>query len=394
MKSMKGETSNAGNIAVLVALIALFIIIYVLLLPPSARRDLLGDESGVGAGNTNLGNGNVYFSRYLGELSPSTQVNRVYHNIPAVNMFTTNEKDLTALSSYLQVSSGFFSSKSQNLAFNLDSPEDVKRAALYLLVEEADGNLILRLNGQEIYNNQLRANIQESIELPLQYLQGQNNLQLFVSSPSWMFWKTNNYKIREIKLRKETKISNRIVERTISIPASEWSSIDKGILRYSVFCDREEDNILSMFVNDQLLYKDVPFCNVDADEIEVDKDNLVAGTNRIRFETLDGDYLLEEISLRTLLQKETRPEEVFSVSEQDYMDIRRGLKNVVVYIDFGNKGDRRLLNLDVNGEVIEVDTNLDVYSLKISDYIKKGGNSIKIEPRNTFEIIEFNVELV
>src|SRR3989344_2274559 len=145
MKSKKGaETSNAGNIAVLVALIALFIIIYVLLLPPSARRDLLGDESGVGAGNKSIGNGNVYFSRYLGELSPSTQVNRVYHNIPAVNMFTTNDKDLTTLSGYSQVSSAFIGSKSQDIVFNLDSPEDVKRAVLYLIVEEADGNLILR----------------------------------------------------------------------------------------------------------------------------------------------------------------------------------------------------------------------------------------------------------
>mgnify|MGYP001563332667 CR=1 FL=1 len=394
MKSKKGaETNNAGNIAVLVALIALFIIIYVLLLPPSARRELLGDESGVGVGN-NSGSGNVYFSRYLGELSPSTQVNTVYHNIPAVNMFTTNDKDLTTLSGYLQVSSAFIGSKSQNLAFNLDSPEDVKKASLYLLVEEADGNLILKLNGQEIYNNQLRANIQETIELPLQYLQGQNNIQLFVSSPGWMFWKTNNYKIRDIKLRKETKISNRIVERTISIPASEWGSIDKAILKYSVFCDREEDNILSIFVNDQLLYKDVPFCNIDADEIEVDKNNLVYGTNKIRFETMDGDYLIEQISLKTLLQKETRPEEVFSVSQDEYKDIRRGLKNVVAYIDFGNRGNRRLLNLDINGEVVEVDTDQDVYSLKISDYIKQGGNSIKIEPRNTFEIIEFNVELV
>ncbi len=394
MKSKKGaETNNAGNIAVLVALIALFIIIYVLLLPPGARRELLGDESGVGAGN-NSGSGNVYFSRYLGELSPSTQVNTVYHNIPAVNMFTTNDKDLTTLSGYLQVSSAFIGSKSQNLAFNLDSPEDVKKASLYLLVEEADGNLILKLNGQEIYNNQLRANIQETIELPLQYLQGQNNIQLFVSSPGWMFWKTNNYKIRDIKLRKETKISNRIVERTISIPASEWGSIDKAILKYSVFCDREEDNILSIFVNDQLLYKDVPFCNIDADEIEVDKNNLVYGTNKIRFETMDGDYLIEQISLKTLLQKETRPEEVFSVSQDEYKDIRRGLKNVVAYIDFGNRGNRRLLNLDINGEVVEVDTDQDVYSLKISDYIKQGGNSIKIEPRNTFEIIEFNVELV
>ena len=394
MKSKKGaETNNAGNIAVLVALIALFIIIYVLLLPPSARRELLGDESGVGAGN-NSGSGNVYFSRYLGELSPSTQVNTVYHNIPAVNMFTTNDKDLTTLSGYLQVSSAFIGSKSQNLAFNLDSPEDVKKASLYLLVEEADGNLILKLNGQEIYNNQLRANIQETIELPLQYLQGQNNIQLFVSSPGWMFWKTNNYKIRDIKLRKETKISNRIVERTISIPASEWGSIDKAILKYSVFCDREEDNILSIFVNDQLLYKDVPFCNIDADEIEVDKNNLVYGTNKIRFETMDGDYLIEQISLKTLLQKETRPEEVFSVSQDEYKDIRRGLKNVFAYIDFGNRGNRRLLNLDINGEVVEVDTDQDVYSLKISDYIKQGGNSIKIEPRNTFEIIEFNVELV
>ena len=394
MKSKKGaETNNAGNIAVLVALIALFIIIYVLLLPPSARRELLGDESGVGVGN-NSGSGNVYFSRYLGELSPSTQVNTVYHNIPAVNMFTTNDKDLTTLSGYLQVSSAFIGSKSQNLAFNLDSPEDVKKASLYLLVEEADGNLILKLNGQEIYNNQLRANIQETIELPLQYLQGQNNIQLFVSSPGWMFWKTNNYKIRDIKLRKETKISNRIVERTISIPASEWGSIDKAILKYSVFCDREEDNILSIFVNDQLLYKDVPFCNIDADEIEVDKNNLVYGTNKIRFETMDGDYLIEQISLKTLLQKETRPEEVFSVSQDEYKDIRRGLKNVVAYIDFGNRGNRRLLNLEINGEVVEVDTDQDVYSLKISDYIKQGGNSIKIEPRNTFEIIEFNVELV
>ncbi len=394
MKFRRGAgDTGAGSIAVLISLIALFIILYVLLLPQQARRELLGDESGIGGREIGEG-GDIYFSRYLGELSPSTRDNRVYHNVPAVNLFTTSEKDLSSISSYLQVSSGFVSSKGQNIIFNLANPENVNKAVLYLFIEEAEGDLILRLNGHEVYNNELRANVQESVELPLSYLQEANNLEVAVSSSSWMFWKTNKYKIRYIKLRKVTEILNKVVERTIAIPSSEWGSIESGVLRYSVFCDRREDSVLKIFVNDQLVHGDVPFCNIEADEIEISKRSLVAGTNNIRFETLDGDYLIEEISLRTLLQRETGPEEIFSINEEYYKEIRKGLNDIIAYFYFGKIGDKRVFSVYVNGEEIDVDTEEDIYSLVISDYVKKGGNSIVIKPRNTFELIEFSVELV
>jgi len=388
-----GESTNAGSVAVLVALIGLFIILYVLLLPPEARRDLLQDQnSGVSGEQARFGE-KVYFSRFLGELTPETGSNRIYHNIPAVNLFTTSEKDLTTISNFIQVSSGFASSKNQNVAFSVSSPENIVKATLYTLVEEADGDLVLSLNGNKIYDNKLRSNVQESIELPLAYLQENNYLTISVSSSGWAFWDQNVYKLRYLKLRKETQVSNKEVENIFSIPASEWSSIDKASLRYSVFCSRTEDNVLKIYLNDQLVYRDVPFCNIEADEIEVDRSVLVAGSNKIRFETQEGDYLVEEISLKTLLKQDTEPEEVFFISEDEYKDIRRGDKDIVAYIDFGNKYERKILEMRVNGELIDVDTSDGVYTVTISDYIEKGGNSIIIKPKNTFEVIEFRVEL-
>ena len=387
------ETNNAGSVAVLVALIALFIILYVLLLPPEARKELLQDQ---GAGVTNeqgvLG-GKAYFSRFLGELSPKTGSNTIYHNVPAANLFTTSEKDLTTISDFIQVSSGFANSKDQNIAFAISSPEDIRQATLYTLVEEADGDLVLTLNGNKIYDNTLRSNVQESVEIPTGYLQKSNMLTVSVSSPGWMVWDQNLYKLRYLKLRKETQISNKVVESIISIPSSEWGSMEKAILKYSVFCSRTEDKALSIYVNDQLVYKDVPFCNINADEIEIDRSILISGSNKIRFETQEGDYLVESISLRTALKKETETEEVFFVSEDEYKDVRNGIKDVIAYIDFGNKYDRKILELYVNDQLIDVDTSNDLYTVNISNEIEKGGNSIRIKPKNTFEVIDFRVEL-
>jgi len=105
---------------------------YVLLLPPEARKDLLGEGSGIGVDRAAIGEGEkIYLSRFLGELSPSTRTNKIYHNIPAVNLFTTSERDLVSLSDYLQVDSGFVSSKNQNLAFSLASPEKIKKATYH-----------------------------------------------------------------------------------------------------------------------------------------------------------------------------------------------------------------------------------------------------------------------
>lgn len=379
----RGQGTSAANVAALIALIALFLLIYILLLPEADRNRILGLEETADKGTGD--EGKVLLSEFIGDVEPGENLKRNVHDIANVNLFTKEESGLVTLSENIRISKGLFGSRDQNIFFGVDSPGDVLKAELYLVVDSGNGELVIDINGNEFYRNEIKQG-QIRIDIPLGYLTSSNNLRLSVSG-----FGSKSYSLREIKLRKEEEIKNRVARRTLSVDAEEKAEMRSAIMRYHVFCDSDEKDVLRILLNDNLMYSDVPFCNLQEDSVELSPGLFRAGVNNLDFET-EGDYLIEGINVKTFSGEGKLPEYFFTLNEEDFRRVRRGLDDVVASFEFSLKDDRKNFVLEINGEEVNVDTADDTELVVISDFIEEE-NLIRIDAKNSFDILEFKVVL-
>lgn len=384
------KRGQAGNIATLISLIALFMLVYILLLPQEARDELLNREDG----RTRISSGvesnvEVLFSKFVGDVSPLKQSKGVIHTIAGVNLFSNVENEIVTLAEELLITKSTFSENFQSFDFLLDYPKGVKKAELYFLIGNSEENLIISLNGRQIFNADVQPNSQRLVELPLGDLREINTITF---SSSGGFFSNGEHELRDLRLRKQVEINNRISERTISIPATELKDLEKSILSFSVYCSHDENELLRFLVNDNVVYSDVPFCNLRRVEIEVDSSFVKSGANKLVFES-DGDYVVEQVEWQSLLRGERESEYAFSIEETDYTDARRGLSQVFVVFEFALSDELKTFDFYVNDKKFEINTLNADYTIDISDYLERGNNLMRLRPRNSFEIIDMRVEL-
>jgi len=380
----KGQGTSAGNVATLISLIALFLLVYILLLPEADRDKLLGTDQGKD-GKDVSGVGDVLLSEFVGKVEPADKAKRILHEISNVNLFTKEESGLITLSENIKISKGFFSNKDQSVFFRIDNPDDVLKAELYLVVDSGDGDLVVDINGNEFYRNEINQG-QVRIEIPLGYLASANNLRFSVSG-----FGSNGFSLREVKLSKQEEVKNRVARRTFSVDAKEKAEMKSAIMRYSVFCDRDEKDALKISLNDNLVYSDVPFCNLKEDSVELGSGSFKASVNNLDFET-EGDYLIEGINIKTFSGDEDLPEYFFSLNDDEFRRVRRGLNEIVASFEFSLKDDRKNFILEINGEEVNVDTTDDTFLVVLSDFVEQE-NLIRIDAKNGFEILEFKIVL-
>ncbi len=388
---MLKKRGQAGNIATIISLIALFMIVYILLLPQEARDELLNRENGVSQHMLREGEGKVLFSNDIGKVDPLKQSKGAIHSIAGVNLFSDLESEIITLANEIVINKGLIRENSQSLIFYLEIPSDVKKAELYLIINRAIGNLIVELNDYQIYNKAVTDGSQELLELPLGYLQETNTIKLRSAGPGSAFWRSNFHELNSVKLRKQVEVKNKEAKRVISIPANELKDLEKAILTFGVYCSND-DNLLNVEVNEKLVYSDVPFCNLRSTEIEIDSSFIKAGANDVVFKS-EGDYTLEEIEWESLLRGERAREYSFSIEDVDYKEARRGVKDVFVTFDFALSDERKIMDFYINDKKLEIDTLESSYSITISDYLENGSNLIRINPKNSFEIVEMRVEM-
>jgi hypothetical protein len=381
----KGEATTAGNVATLIALIALFMVVYLLLLPQEDRDQLLfGNESRPRLNGVDFEDG-VLLSEFVGKLIPGESPQIITHDIANANLFTNEETGLITLSDSVLVTRSLFGSNERKLFFNVDNSDDFLKAEIYMIVDSGSGNLIMKLNGNEFYNKEVRSG-QIKAEIPLAYLSDNNELELSIGG-----FGSKTYQLRDLRLRKQAEVKNRVARRTFSIADEEKARMDRAVMRYSVFCNRNEDKTLKMFLNEKVLFSDVPFCNLKEEVIEIAPHYFDNGVNTLDFET-EGDYVVEGIRIKTFAGREETPDYFFSLDTEDYTDVRRGIRNIIAVFEFSVLDDRKVFNMEINDNEIEVDTTDDLFLFVLNDYIEQE-NLIKLDAKNSFEILEFKIAL-
>ena len=386
---MKKSQTSAGSISILIVLIALFMVLYLIFIPPQDRKELLGinetSENGETPG-TGSGAGNVLLSQNVGLLKPSTS-DESEHEIDSLQLYMKNEPFIDDLASSITVSRSAFSKETRTLNFNIEDINNLDKVTLYFFVSEARGNLIISLNYVEIFNSKARG-LQNAV-LPRDLLEESNVLTFDVSSGS--FFAKNTYSLTQIKINEVFELTNTKEERDVVLSASETG---KGELSFYLFCNKAPiGSRLRIFANSEEIFNNVISCASSAKTAEIDEDILEEGENTFLFEIDKGDFLLNDLKLKVELEEGGSRTYKFAVAEKQMDDILDSAKEVKLTMNFKDDRQKRAV-ISINGNEFSLDTEELEHERFITSYIKEGNNFIRINPENEFTIDLLEIKII
>ena len=296
LRNFASSRSSQGglNAAILVAIIAGLIILYIVFLPASQREKILEKNAGEKPAGENP---NVLLKVFPGSLSV-TQGLEDQKTIPDVFLVeTTNAKELRKINPFI-VRNGWFDKKANKIDFELDDPGNTDNAILTFAATKRTGILTIKLNNVVVFENELSSAIVEPVKLDKKLLGKTNSLEFSVSSVGLKFWTTNEYSFDNMKVIGDITDTTRQQSTNIfSLSDSEFSSMDKATLKFVPFCGNvNEPGTLDILVNNKKLFSTVPVCE-NAYRQSIPKSILNEGENNIVFKTNKGSYSVEQIAI-------------------------------------------------------------------------------------------------
>ena len=393
------NAQSGVNAAVLVAIIAGLIILYIIFLPEAERESLLENKSisKNGGKGTLVDDEDILLREFPGRLDDVKGV--IDKTIPNIFLFeTTNAKEIEKINP-LVVRNGLFDKKDRKVSFSIDDAENTDNVILSFKAEKYEGIFTIKLNDEIIYENDIETETVAPIKLNKNLLEDSNTLDFSVSSVGFRFWKTNEYSLEDIRIVGDITDKSRQESRNVFIlTATELFNIEKADLRFVPYCKSEAKvGILDIFVNNRGVFSAVPVCE-DAYRQPIPLGILDEGENRIVFRTNKGSYSVEQIKVE-FVEKEIRTKVYFfEVNESAINKVKSGDKDAVLNIEFADDERNKRADLNINDRLSTIDTEKKTFTKKLNDgndpaFIQEGNNFIEIRPRTRLDIVEIRVEL-
>ena len=233
---MQGQKKGEGEgkeIATIVLVLALMMALYILLIPPAEREELLeGDikESSTSSEKIEL------LAEAPGELSPREEHGTV-HALNNINLFIKNEPELIALADAMQIKKSLFGKSSPTFSFDVKDTQNLIKANLFFSVTQPKGTLKVQINNQQVFSKKIEASGVKIIEIPLNYIKEKNKIGIAVASPGLAFWRTNVYNLEDIGIKLEYELINAKESRSFTMPAKELEEATEAKFKYYVVCN-------------------------------------------------------------------------------------------------------------------------------------------------------------
>jgi len=388
MKSKKGQPSGATSAATLVAIIAGLIVLYLLVLPPGEREKLLGENVTEEEGVTEvIKEVKTVLSINPGRLDYLAQ-REIEHVIPSINLNILTEAGVLKEVNSLHVQRSLFSETKRNISFRIEDLDNTENVLLNFVAQERAGHLLIKLNGQEVFNREIETVNIEPIKLK-NNLKGNNILEFSVSAPGAAFWRTNEYTLEDIMvtadmIRREGQESKNI----FLMSSVEKNNLEKAVLRFLPECITGLVGPLEVWINNYNVYSAIPDCGALSRPIEIPDYYFVTGENRLVFRTEEGNYLIDLIKVTSKLKQIIYPVYYFEITDTQYQKIQDDKANVTLSLRFVDAIERKIARIFVNGHLLSLDQTEIDFSQDISRWIERGNNAIKIEPQRTIDVVE------
>ena len=393
-ETLASSRSGQGgmNAAILVAIIAGLIILYIVFLPTSEREKLVEE------GTTKTAEGeeksNVLLKAFPGMLSTSRGLEDE-KEIPNIFLVeTTNAKELERINPFI-VRSGWFDKRDRRIDFNLDDPDNTDNAVVSFTAKKRNGILTIKLNNAVVFENELASDTIEPVKLDKKLLGKANLLEFSVSSVGLKFWTTNEYSLENVKIIGDiTDTSKQESTNIFTLSDSEFSSMDKATLKFIPYCGNvNELGTLDIFINNKKLFSSVPVCD-NSYKQSIPKSALNEGENNIVFKTSKGSYSVEQTRIALEFKEPTVKTYFFEIDSSTSKKVRSGDTDVELTIKFVEDKKQKRAKLDVNGHIETIETDKILLTKNINNKVSDGNNFVRLEPLEDLEVVELRVELV
>lgn len=387
MKKAQASGTGAG---VLIIVISLMIILYILFLPPDDRSDLL-DDNGIKDDDDSTASriAGVILEEEPGTLLKERQ-ERIEHKIPSFNLFSRKDdviiKEVDSI--YVESKSGSF----KNSIIPLFIDQEVENAQLTLNVVDYKGRLIIKLNGNEIFNGAVD---QIFDPISLENLQEENSIEISTPTLEWyQFFSTNYYEIRNLQITGTVEtIDATTAQNTFIVSSEEALKAESAYLVYFVDCRVESVSKLTVMLNENQLASKIPDCG-SPDRIDFDPTILNQGTNTLDFRAEKGTYLIDQIFIKTELEEPIFPVYFFEINQTQLDLVDKDELDIYAYFRFVDDGNQKQAEININNRIRAFTTRDKNASVELSSHLVKGSNFIEIEPKTVLKITKFTVEAV
>ena len=399
----KSAQTNASSAAVLVALIGLLLIGYILTISPADRAALLqgsgGGYGGSGGGGYGGGYGGSGPLLIMTETPGTLKIQPspvVEHSLPSTTVFTSvNTLVIKELSS-LRIKNSLFTRNGGIFTFDVDGIA-AERFLLSFNVDDAKGNLIIVLNGKEIFNEYVTEKSPQPIVLPQDYLKdGENELVFLAGDVGYKFWTSNRYQLRNILVSADA-IDFRAAtsEQLFNLPQQEFSQLEYAQVTFIPECDPRAAGRLIIDVNGKLIYSGYPDCGV-LNKIDVGQDLLVSGSNKVLFVSDQGSYLLDRIRIVSYLQEQDYPVYYFNLPLELYESLDVGDGQLLLTMRFADYRPEKRGEVTINGFVQAFQASEYVYQAAIDpNILLPGPNTIQVLPHvDVLNVAELRIEMI
>ncbi len=384
----KGQT--AGGAAALVILVGLVIILYILFLPPADRAALLNEINGSSYSSTVTDTSDFLLNEHPRTLYPDSQ-DVITHELNTVTLYSNKEDALLKEYNNIYVFSSKTDKKVFEDSFIFDSIYTFTNPVLILENVNSNSPLIVYFNGKEVYSGTPKKN--SIVKIKLDSVGRENKIFIETPDPSWwQFFSYNKASIGSVKLL-ATVNNNELLqsEQSFSVSQGEYDNFNTGYVKFLLSCTSKPSKLV-VRLNEFLLSNAIFDCNQPV-KLEFDKSSLIPGKNIISFKILDGVATIDRPVVKTILEKKVRPVYYFSLTEEQYSELKEGSKIAYLELNFVRNKDIYDLNVNINGKIFNIrsyDTN---YKEDISRFLLEGENYIILAPRTKVDVKDLFVYL-
>jgi len=388
---MQKNAQTGLNAAILVAIIAGLIILYIVFLPTAEREKIVKEKEDAAAAEESS---NILLKESPGVLSTSTGMESE-KGIPNIFLVeTTNAKELESINPFI-VRNGWFDKRAKKIDFGIAEPENTDNVAVSFTSKKRNGILAIKLNNAVIFENEIASEAAEPVKLSKNLLGKANTLEFSVSSVGAKFWTTNEYSFENVKIIGDiTDTSKQESTNIFTLSDSEYASMDRATLKFVPYCGNvNELGTLDVFVNNKKMFSSVPKCN-DQYRQSIPKSALNEGENNIVFKTNKGSYSVEQIKISLEFKEPQVKTYFFEIGSGTFSKIRNGDEDAVLTIKFVDDKSQKRARLNINGHIESVQTDKAMFSKNINSKLSEGNNFVRLEPLEDLEVAELKIEIV
>ncbi|HIG98481.1 TPA: hypothetical protein HA231_03600 [Candidatus Woesearchaeota archaeon] len=383
----RAQGPSGGNAAILVAVIGMFIVLYILFLPKGERDKVLDrDTEKSGAVSARLP-GSVLLIENPGTLTKLME-REFEHRLASFNLFT--KKEDTVLKSfdsiYVETSRG----SDRRRAVALTVKDRVENARLSFTVNSHSGNLVIRHNDEDLFTGEV-----ETFTEPISLELAEENVFEFYTDPVPWYkpFSKNFYDLRDVSISGSVeRLDNKEAVQTIILGEEEANLLSEASLSFFVDCNVREVGRLAVNANGKLISSRVPDCG-SPERLQLDPEDLSQGKNDFRFVAEKGSYLVDQVILRTKLKEPIFPVYFFSINNSLFRKIDNNTINSTLSLTFVDDRERKTATVEINGQKTRIDTRAANFSKSIDMFLTAGTNFIRLVPETTLHVLEMRVLL-